>query len=101
MISAALAVPAALKLRGNTVKWVLRQAAARIVPADVAFRTKVAIQDGTAMHRMFAEVLGADDRAAQAARLRELAGVVFGDTHAVAGGAHERASDADLAGLAS
>jgi carbapenam-3-carboxylate synthase len=101
MISAALAVPAALKLRGNTVKWVLRQAAARIVPADVAFRTKVAIQDGTAMHRMFSEVLGADDRAAQAARLRELAGVVFGDTHAVAGGAHERASDADLAGLAS
>lgn len=96
MISAALAVPAGLKLRAGTVKWVLRQAAARIVPADVAFRPKVAIQDGTAMDRMFAEVLGTRDRAVQATRLHELAGVVFADTPAVAEDSH-----AHLAGLAS
>jgi carbapenam-3-carboxylate synthase len=101
MISAALTVPVGLKLRAGTVKWVLRQAAVRTVPADVAFRKKVAIQDGTAMHRMFAEVLGAHDRATQAARLHELAGIVFGDTLAAGEGAHEKGSHAHLAGLAS
>jgi carbapenam-3-carboxylate synthase len=86
MISAALSIPVSLKLRGRTVKWVLRQAAARILPADIAFRAKVGIQDGAAIQQLFAAVLGAD-RTSQASRLRELAAAVFFDRVAVQSGA--------------
>jgi carbapenam-3-carboxylate synthase len=78
MISTALEVPAGWKLHDGAVKWVLRQAAARLLPADVAHREKIAIQDGTAMHRLFADVLGTPDSQAQVARLRQIAAEVFG-----------------------
>jgi carbapenam-3-carboxylate synthase len=77
MITTALSVPAGLKLRDGTVKWALRQAAAKVIPAEVAFRPKIAIQEGTAMHHMFAAVLGSEDPRVQADRLREWAAAVF------------------------
>jgi carbapenam-3-carboxylate synthase len=82
MITTALSVPAALKLRDGTVKWALRQAAARVIPAEVAFRAKIAIQEGTAMHHMFAAVLGNADPQVQAERLREWAAAVFAEAAA-------------------
>jgi carbapenam-3-carboxylate synthase len=92
MITTALAVPAELKLRDNTVKWALRNAAARIVPTEVAFRTKIAIQEGTAMHHMFAAVLGSEDPQVQADRLREWAAAVFAEA-ATAGGSPSEPND--------
>jgi carbapenam-3-carboxylate synthase len=102
MITTALGVPAALKLRDDTVKWVLRHAAARIIPADVAFRPKIAIQEGTAMHHMFAAVLGSADPQVQADRLREWAAAVFaeaatGSTPTMPPGSAEPAGPADAA----
>jgi carbapenam-3-carboxylate synthase len=85
MISTALSIPVSLKLQRRTVKWVLRQVAARVLPTDIAFRAKVGIQDGAAMQRMFATVLGGE-HAAQASRLRELAATVFSDQAATPSG---------------
>jgi carbapenam-3-carboxylate synthase len=104
MISTALSIPAALKLRDGTVKWVLRQAATQFVPPDVALRPKLAIQEGTAMHRMFAAVLGSDDPGVQAGRLRELAAAVFGPAGAASTartGPQEEETHARVAGVAS
>ena len=95
MITAALTVPARWKLRDGTVKWVLRQVAAQRLPAEVAHRPKLAIQDGTAMHRLFADVLGTGDAHTQTERLRRIADTVFTASHPPEGDTH-----AHLAGLA-
>ncbi len=109
MISTALTVPAALKLREGTVKWALRHAAARVIPAEVAFRPKIAIQEGTAMHHMFTAVLGSDDQRVQAERLREWAAAVFAEAaadagqsgQAIPGQQQEEGTNARLVGVAS
>ena len=96
MITTALTVPTHWKLQAGTVKWVLRQAAARVLPTEVTQRPKRAIQDGSGMHRLFAEVLGTGLVSEQAAALRRIAAEVF-----AAAPTREVDNSADLAGVAS
>jgi carbapenam-3-carboxylate synthase len=100
VIQTALSIRARLKLRDGAVKWVLRRAAAAVVPDEVANRPKLGIHEGTAMHRMFAAALGDPDPAAQSARIRELALDVFSGSESTAE-AEGGAAHAGLAGVAS
>jgi carbapenam-3-carboxylate synthase len=77
VLNAGLALRGRLKLRDGEVKYVLRRALESVLPADVAWRPKLGIHEGSAMHRLFAEVLGEADPKAQARRLRELAEGLF------------------------
>ncbi|WP_392668391.1 asparagine synthase C-terminal domain-containing protein [Streptomyces sp. LN785] len=77
VMSAALDIRGRLKIREGEAKWVLRSAAADILPAEVAWRPKRGIHEGTAMSRMFAAALGSDDPAVQTGRLYGIATEVF------------------------
>ncbi|MGW0118724.1 asparagine synthase-related protein [Streptomyces sp. NPDC003327] len=79
VMAAALEIRGRLKVREGTAKWVLRSAAADVLPAEVAWRPKRGIHEGTAMSRMFAAALGSDDPAVQAGRLYGMATEVFRD----------------------
>ncbi|MEU0133165.1 asparagine synthase C-terminal domain-containing protein [Streptomyces sp. NPDC006296] len=90
VMAAALDIRGRLKVRAGEAKWVLRSAAAEVLPAEVAWRPKRGIHEGTAMSRMFAVALGTDDPAAQAGRLYAMATEIFGD-----GGPEAGRRDAD------
>ncbi|MEU5345589.1 MULTISPECIES: asparagine synthase C-terminal domain-containing protein [unclassified Streptomyces] len=108
VMAAALGIRGRLKARGGTAKWVLRSAAAEVLPEEVAWRPKRGIHEGTAMSRMFAAALGSDDRRTQAERLQAIAASVFCDGGPAARGAGTKTgtndregSDEGLAGVAS
>ncbi|MFF5725070.1 asparagine synthase C-terminal domain-containing protein [[Kitasatospora] papulosa] len=77
VMAAALDIRGRLKVRDGEAKWVLRSAAADVLPAEVAWRPKRGIHEGTAMSHMFAAALGSADPAVQAGRLYEIATEVF------------------------
>lgn len=77
VMAAALDIRGRLKVREGEAKWVLRSAAADVLPAEVAWRPKRGIHEGTAMSHMFAAALGSDDPVVQAGRLYEIAIEVF------------------------
>ncbi|MEU1926700.1 asparagine synthase C-terminal domain-containing protein [Streptomyces sp. NPDC019826] len=77
VMAAALDIRGRLKVRDGEAKWVLRSAAADVLPAEVAWRPKRGIHEGTAMSHMFAAALGSDDPSVQAGRLYEIATEVF------------------------
>jgi asparagine synthetase B (glutamine-hydrolysing) len=77
MLSTALSIHARLKVRDGAVKHVFRKAAEAWVPPEVAWRSKLGIHEGSAMHRMFDECLGVLGLAAQSKALREIAGRVL------------------------
>lgn len=79
VMDTALGIRGRLKVREGTAKWVLRSAAADVLPEEVAWRPKRGIHEGTAMSRMFAAALGSDDPAVQAGRLYGIATGVFRD----------------------
>ncbi|MER6998113.1 asparagine synthase C-terminal domain-containing protein [Streptomyces sp. NPDC000410] len=112
VMGAALGIRGRLKVRGGTAKWVLRSAAASVLPEEVAWRPKRGIHEGTAMSRMFAAALGSDDQRAQVERLYAIATSVFRDggpaaratgteTGTVSGTNEREGSDEGLAGVAS
>ncbi|GHH81133.1 hypothetical protein GCM10018793_37930 [Streptomyces sulfonofaciens] len=108
VMATAFGIRGRLKVRDDAAKWVLRSAAATVLPGEVAWRPKRGIHEGTAMSRMFAAALGGDDRRAQAERLYAMATSVFCHDGPVASGTgtetgtnDREGSDEDLAGVAS
>ena len=108
VMASALGIRGRLKVREGTAKWVLRSAAAEVLPAEVAWRPKRGIHEGTAMSRMFAAALGSEDLRIQSERLHAIATSVFCQDGPPARGAgtgngtNEReGSDEGLAGVAS
>ncbi|MEU8540508.1 asparagine synthase C-terminal domain-containing protein [Streptomyces sp. NPDC048717] len=79
VMTAALDIRGRLKVHEGTAKWVLRSAAADVLPAEVAWRPKRGIHEGTAMSRMFAAALGSEEPAVQARMLRDMATEIFRD----------------------
>jgi carbapenam-3-carboxylate synthase len=77
VLVSALSIRARLKVRQGAVKYVLRSAALRWLPAEVASRRKVGIHEGSSMHRMFAECLGAPTLTEQTEILRSVAARVL------------------------
>jgi carbapenam-3-carboxylate synthase len=77
MLSTALSIRARLKVRDGAVKHVFRTAAEAWVPREIAWRSKLGIHEGSAMHRMFDECLGVRGLAAQSRALHEIAGRVL------------------------
>ncbi|MEV6260737.1 asparagine synthase C-terminal domain-containing protein [Streptomyces sp. NPDC051784] len=99
VMAAALDIRGRLKVREGEAKWVLRSAAAGVLPAEVAWRPKRGIHEGTAMSHMFAAALGSDDPAVQAERLYEIAtGIFRGDGSGTGPG--ETDQDRRLGGMA-
>lgn len=108
VMASALGIRGRLKVREGTAKWVLRSAAAAVLPDEVAWRPKLGIHEGSAMSRMFAAALGSEDQGVQAERLHALATDVFRGTGPAAQSARiqtgtddREGSDEGLAGVAS
>jgi carbapenam-3-carboxylate synthase len=77
LVRIALGIPGRLKVTDGHVKYVLRRAVEPLVPDGVAWRAKRGIHEGTAMARVFADVLGSTDPAEQTRSLRALAAALF------------------------
>jgi carbapenam-3-carboxylate synthase len=73
MLAIGLSIRGRLKVRDGNVKCILRSAAEAWLPRHIAWRRKIGIHEGSAMHRMFSECLGATDLESQTAVLRRMA----------------------------
>ncbi len=73
MLEAGLDIKASLKVYSKIEKYVLRSAAEKYLPKKIAWRPKVGVHEGTAMHRMFTNILGKSVLSEQAQKLQQLA----------------------------
>jgi carbapenam-3-carboxylate synthase len=84
MLAVGLSIRGRLKVRDGNVKCILRSAAEAWLPQHVAWRRKIGIHEGSAMHRMFSECLGATDLESQTAILRRMAeSTLFEGSHPI------------------
>jgi carbapenam-3-carboxylate synthase len=73
LLSLGMSLRGRLKVGGDFTKIVLRQAAESWLPHRVAWRPKRGIHEGSGMHRLFADCLGARTMHAQTDALRSIA----------------------------
>ncbi len=78
LLQAALQISAPLKVQEGIEKWILRKAMEPYIPAAVAWRRKIGIHEGSAMHSLFSQALGTSDYFEQSRILREMAVSEFG-----------------------
>jgi asparagine synthetase B (glutamine-hydrolysing) len=78
MVRAALALPMTAKRRGGAVKHCLRHAVDGLLPAEVAWRRKSGVHEGSRMDLLMADALGPGDDASWTGLLEARARAVLG-----------------------
>lgn len=80
MLSLGLYIRANLKVHNGIVKYILRSAVEPWLPAEVVWRQKCGIHEGTSTNRMFADFLNTSEPSIQQRKLKDIAISTFKDS---------------------